>query len=138
MKPSLTSCRVASSVACGSGSSVSSSPTTSTLMKSENPAARARRARRTAPHDQGIVRSAAAYEVDELQLIPRVDLGLVEIVAAPDLAVVLDDDPGRLDVELLEQIEEADAIGYRARLAVERDRDLAHRRDTVSRVTRAS
>src|SRR5712691_4836982 len=52
MKPSLTSCRVASSVACGSGNSVSSSPTTSTLMKSEKPAARARRARRTAPSAQ--------------------------------------------------------------------------------------
>ena len=49
MKPSSTSCRVASSVACGSGSNVSSSPLTSTLMKFENPAARARRARRTAP-----------------------------------------------------------------------------------------
>src|SRR5919204_547866 len=48
MKPSFTSWWVASRVACGSGSSVSSSPTTSTLMKSDMPAARAIRARRTA------------------------------------------------------------------------------------------
>src|SRR5258708_3982176 len=48
MKPSATSCRVASSVAPGSGSSVSSSPITSTLMKSDRPAARPRRASRTA------------------------------------------------------------------------------------------
>src|SRR5439155_8431455 len=96
------------------------------------------RPERTATDDQRIVPGAAAHEVDELQLIARVDLGLVEIVAAPNLAVVLDDDPGRLHVELLEQLEEADAIGHRARLAIERDGDLAHRRATSSRVTRAS
>src|SRR6266436_6184034 len=183
MKPSLTSWRVASSVACGSGSSVSSSPTTSTLMKSEKPAAQVDalelgaatleietadgerdhvglrgleaagehlvrgefpgavdqpRPEWTATDDQRIVACAAAHEVDELQLIARADLGLVEIVGAPDLPVVLDDDPGRLHVELLEQVKEAHAIGDRAPLAVERDLDLAHRRDTSSRVKRAS
>src|SRR5438034_271625 len=84
------------------------------------------------------VARTAANEVDELQLIARVDLGLVEIVAAPNLAVVLHDDSGRMHVELLEQVEEAQAIADLARLAIERDGDLAHRRATSSRVTMAS
>src|ERR1700694_4245254 len=62
------------------------------------------------------------------------DLRLLEIVAPPDLPVVLDDDPGRLHVELLEQVEQAQAIGELPRLAVERDRDVTHRRATSSRV----
>src|ERR1700674_4290401 len=62
------------------------------------------------------------------------DLRLLEIVAPPDLPVVLDDDPGRLHVELLEQVEQAQAIGELPRLAIERDRDVTHRRATSSRV----
>src|ERR1700694_3384303 len=61
-------------------------------------------------------------------------LRLLAIVAPPDLPVVLDDDPGRLHVELLEQVEQAQAIGELPRLAIERDRDGTHPRATSSRV----
>src|SRR2546429_5362571 len=61
-------------------------------------------------------------------------LGLVEIVAAPNLAVVLDHDSRGLHVQLLEQLEQAQAVMDLARLAVERDRDVTHRLAASHRV----
>src|SRR2546421_428268 len=156
MKSSLTSCWVASSVPCGSGSSVSSSPTTSTLMKSDIPAARGA-ARQTLVRavfsgavdqsrpqcppadDEGIVGiRSAADEVDELQLVPGVDDGFGEIILPPDLTVVLDHHAGWRHIELLEKIEQAHAVRDLARLAVDRDGHVAHRRATSSLVTISS
>src|SRR5207245_1087168 len=63
------------------------------------------------------------------------DDGLREIVAPPDLAVVLDHHPGRLHIQLLEQVKQAHALDDPTRLAVEGHRYIGHRRATSSRVT---
>src|SRR5439155_12099298 len=80
----------------------------------------------------------AADEVDQLELVAGADDRLREIVAPPDLAVVLDDHPGGLHIELREQVKQGHAVGDPTRLAVQRDRDVGHRRAASTRVTISS
>src|SRR5207253_2786858 len=91
-------------------------------------------------HDKGVgaVGGPTADEIDQLQLVPLPNPAVLEVLAAPDLPVVLDHHSRRLHVELFQKLEQGQPLRHRSRFPVQRDVDLLAHTTTLSRASTAA